>query len=220
MKNIDVKISGDRACFTNVHWKGETYSYDIITPSAARNILQSIYWKPQFDYIIKEIRVLKEIKTDYIRTNGIKCGINYKINKEILNGIVRGDNIVQRSMTYLRDVEYVVTVEFKLNGNEYYEKNEILTSEKMTDDERYNKHYGILKRRLLNGQHWKMPYMGIREFPAKVEFIEKRDIPSSVLKGEFSVGRMLYDYDYKKQEPIWFNAVLNDGILKNIQGEN
>lgn len=54
----EVKVYGEYGCFTRPENKAEPVSYEAITPSAARGILESIYWKPEFEWHVREVEIL------------------------------------------------------------------------------------------------------------------------------------------------------------------
>ena len=58
--SLTVKVWGDFACFTRPEMKAERVSYPVMTPSAARGILEAIFWKPEFSWIVRQIDVLNE----------------------------------------------------------------------------------------------------------------------------------------------------------------
>jgi CRISPR-associated protein Cas5d len=49
--------------------KVERVSYDVMTPSAARGILEAIHWKPAIAWTIDRIHVLKLIRFQTFRRN-------------------------------------------------------------------------------------------------------------------------------------------------------
>ena len=68
---IKIRVSGDYALFTRPEMKVERVSYDIITPSAARGIIEAVYWKPAIRWVIDKIHVLNEIEFTNIRRNEV-----------------------------------------------------------------------------------------------------------------------------------------------------
>ena len=68
---VKLKVWGDYACFTRPEMKAERVSYDVITPSAARGILEAIHWKPAIRWVIDKIHVLNEIRFENIRRNEV-----------------------------------------------------------------------------------------------------------------------------------------------------
>lgn len=209
-----MEISGDYALFTRSEFKVERCSYDIITPSAARGILEAIYWKPAIRYIIDKIHVYNEPKFTNIRRNEVSVKLLASDAKQLMKGnttakgyINTKEVIQQRASMVLKDVRYVIEAHFEL-------------TEKAGNEDTEEKHYNIALRRLRNGQFFHAPCMGCREFPAKFQIIEG-DIPKSDLVGERDLGFMLFDMDFsdvRNIQPMFFRAKMVDGIvdLRNI----
>ena len=213
---IKILVEGDYALFTRPELKVERYSYDFITPSAARGILESIYWKPQIKWRINRIHVLKKPIFTTILRNEVDC----KISDSEVRKLMRKSNsakgyidttksIQQRSATVLKNVKYVIEADFIMTGN------------KSEEDDTPKKHYNIILRRLRNGQYYHKSYLGTREFPAKVTLLEE-ECPNSELTGEQDYGMMLYDMDYTDKNnivPIFFRAKMVDGIVDLTNAE-
>ena len=70
-KPFRLRVSGDNACFTRPEMKVERVSYDVMTPSAARGILEAILWKPAIKWNILQIDVLNPIKWESVRRNEV-----------------------------------------------------------------------------------------------------------------------------------------------------
>jgi CRISPR-associated protein Cas5d len=56
-----LKVIGENACFTRPEMKVERVSYDVMTPSSARGILEAILWKPAIRWRVLQIDVLNPI---------------------------------------------------------------------------------------------------------------------------------------------------------------
>lgn len=208
---IRVLVQGKRACFTRPEFKSERVSYDVITPSAARGLIESIYWKPAISWHIDRIEVLNEIKFDTFRRNELAGKLSYaEAKKAMCDGdlacAVASSARQQRAMTYLRDVAYVIDAHFTMTSH---------AGESDTPE----KHYNIVLRRLRKGQCFTQPVLGCREFPASVSLLERGD---EVAKGFYSqsgerdLGFMLYDLDFSNQEspaPLFFRAKMIDGVV-------
>ncbi|MTI95230.1 MAG: type I-C CRISPR-associated protein Cas5 [Firmicutes bacterium] len=204
---VKLHVSGDYACFTRPEMKVERVSYDVITPSAARGIIEAIYWKPAIRWIIDRIHVLNEIKFTNIRRNEVSEKISAASIKKVMNGgavdlsLIASEARQQRASMVLRDVSYVIEAHFEL-------------TEKAGPDDHPEKHYNIALRRLRRGQCYHQPYLGTREFAAKFELLEA-DIPSSVYSGEQDLGWMLWDLDFENNmTPIFFRARMKNGIIE------
>ncbi len=211
--NIDV--SGNYALFSRPEFKVERVSYDIITPSAARAIVEAIYWKPAIKYVIDTIHIYNEPQFTNIRRNEVSAKILYSDMKKLMEKnegksyLNTKEIIQQRASTLLKDVHYTISGHFEMTGK--YSDSE---------DECKEKHYNVLLRRLRNGQCFTQPYLGCKEFPAKVEIIEG-EIPKSTLKGERDLGYMLYDMEYGEDiiQPTYFRAKMVDGIVNLKEAE-
>jgi CRISPR-associated protein Cas5d len=205
---VKLRVWGDYACFTRPEMKAERVSYDVMTPSAARGILEAIHWKPALAWKINRIHVMKPIRFDSIRRNEVTRKISERNIKTAMNG---GDIDLhqyasaqnerqQRAALVLRDVEYVIEAHFEL-------------TEKAGESDNHGKHCDIFFRRAREGQCHMRPYFGCREFPVNFELLEK-DIPKSALKGEVDLGWMLWDIDFTNDmQPIFFRPTMRDGVI-------
>ena len=212
---IKIRVSGDYALFTRPEMKVERVSYDIITPSAARGIIEAVYWKPAIRWVIDKIHVLKEIEFTNIRRNEVSEKISTREAERRMNGATdlffldTTDKRQQRAALVLKNVDYIIEAHFDLTDK---------AGEEDTDE----KHYNIILRRLRKGQHFHAPCLGTREFGAKVELIEDGEpVPQSPL-GDMELGWMLYDLDFSDAadiKPQFFKALLKDGVLdlKNLE---
>lgn len=208
---IIIRVRGQYALFTRPEMKVERVSYDVITPSAARGIIEAVYWKPAIRWIIDKIHVLNEIQFTNIRRNEVSEKASTDNIMQVMKGskkelfISAVDNRQQRASMVLKDVDYIIEAHFVKVEKEWREG----------DSE--EGHYNIVLRRLRNGQHFHAPCLGTREFPAKVEIIEdKRNIPISSLTGVRDFGWMLYDLDFSNPrdiKPKFFKAEMCEGII-------
>jgi CRISPR-associated protein Cas5d len=212
---IKIRVSGEYALFTRPEMKVERVSYDVITPSAARGIIEAIYWKPAICWKIDKIHVLNEIEFTNIRRNEVSEKISDSEARRRMNGsqepfyldVSDQRNRQQRAALVLKNVDYVIEAHFDL-------------TEKAGEEDTVEKHYNIVLRRLRKGQHFHAPCLGTREFGAKVELIEDAPIPKSVLKDNRDLGWMLYDLDFSDSQdiqPQFFKATLNNGVLDLTQ---
>ncbi len=206
---IMVEVWGEYAAFNRPELKTERVSYDCMTPSAARGILEAIYWHPGLKYCIDSIYVCNPIKTANIRRNEVKDKISaravkvemQKGNKEFY--LCTADSIQQRAALVLKDVRYVIEAHFEMTS----EANETDNPGKFQD---------IIKRRLKRGQCYHTPYFGVREFPASFRLWDRQQPVQTAYQGQKDLGYMLYDLDYQGEsgiEPMFFHAVLHDGRL-------
>lgn len=203
---IKLKVWGDYACFTRPEMKVERVSYDVMTPSAARGILEAIYWKPAITWEIDRIHVMKPVKFDNIRRNEVLGKIPLAPVKTAFSGKEAvlfkdsNDERVQRASMVLRDVEYYIEAHFNM-------------TDKKGPEDTVEKHYNIAIRRMRKGQCFHHPYFGCREFPVQFEFVEG-DIPASELKGKKDLGLMLWDIDFANDmAPVFFRAEMSNGVI-------
>lgn len=203
---LKVKVWGDYACFTRPEMKAERVTYDVMTPSAARGILEAIHWKPAIRWVVDRIHVLNEIRFDNIRRNEVSGKIPVTTVKTAMKGEPvalgqsAGDDRQQRATLLLRDVAYVIEAHFVM-------------TDKAGAADSPEKHHNMALRRLRQGQCFHRPYLGCREFPAQFEVVEG-PTPPSCLKGERDLGWMLWDIDFPlKMTPRFFRAVMRDGVI-------
>jgi CRISPR-associated protein Cas5d len=227
---ITLKVSGDYALFSRPEMKVERVSYDVITPSAARGVLEAIYWKPQIRWIIDEIRVLNPIRFTNIRRNEIASKISVKgasgVNAAMANPAIRPDLDVagdrqQRASLLLKDVAYVIKAHIHILDTRV-EKD----GAPVPENEAVGKHLDMFKRRARKGQVFHQPYFGCREFPVRFELIESQaDMPKphDSLLGEKDLGFMLLDLEFqqdrkslkvKSTTPHFFRASMHDGVIQ------
>lgn len=208
-----ILVKGDYALFTRPEMKVERVSYDVPTPSALIGLISSIYWHRGVKYVIDKIYVYNPINFSNILRNEVKDKLSFTSVKAQMKGtkddisIYRDESITQRASLLLKDVCYGVEFHFELTD----EKEETTTEEKC---------YNILLRRLRKGQSFSQPFLGCREFPAKVSITEELDKPN--MKGEVDLGYMLYDLVYKKDSegnptddatPRFFRPKMVDGVI-------
>lgn len=208
---IKLKCWGEWACFTRPEMKVERVSYDVITPSAARGVVEAIYWKPEIRWVIDRLTVLEPIKFTSLRRNEVGCKIPagaassaMKAGKGNL-GIIIEDNRQQRAGLMLRDVAYVIEAHFDVIKNDKGEANPIA------------KHLDTFNRRAREGKCFTRPYLGLRECAADFELIEKDSPPPTIhnsLMGERDLGWMLHDIDFAHgNQPRFFHAIMRDGVI-------
>lgn len=207
---VKVSVWGDYALFTRPEFKAERCSYDIITPSAARGILESVYWHPGMRWVIDRIYIQKPIQFTSVRRNEVKSKILASSVLQAYNGsdkplyISTKEDIVQRASLMLYDVAYVVDAHFEM-------------TEKANDSDNPGKFKDIIMRRLRKGECYHMPYFGCREFPANFALCEDEEIRTAYDEvDEKDLGFMLYDLDYSDPEnvqPMFFRAVMRHGVV-------
>ncbi len=202
---VKLKVWGERACFTRPEMKVERVSYDVMTPSAARAVIEAIYWKPSIRWVIERIHVLKPIRFENIRRNEVSKKLSKSaITKAMKDGVSPvelfiEENRQQRAAMVLRDVAYIIEAHF-----------EALEA----DGQNEGKHLDMFNRRLVKGQCFYQPYLGVREFSAHFEAVET--IPPTPHKGERDLGWMLYDMNFSDKKhirPMFFHARMIDGVV-------
>ena len=207
---VKVKVWGDFALFSRPEMKVERCSYDVITPSAARGILDAVYWHPGLHWVIDKIYVKKPIRFTSVRRNEVKSKILASSLLQAYNGadkplyISAREDIVQRASVLLCDVEYVIEAHFEM-------------TDKANATDNPGKFKDIVMRRLRRGECYHMPYFGCREFPAHFCLCEEEEIQTAYEEvEEKDLGFMLYDMDYTEREdiqPMFFRAVMRRGVI-------
>ena len=207
---VKLLVSGERACFTRPEMKVERVSYDVITPSAARGVLEAIHWKPAFTWRIERLTVLKPIKFETIRRNEVASRIpSLNVKKAMNAGSTEGlalyvdEDRQQRAATILKDVAYVIEARIDLK-------------DPANADEPIGKHLDIFNRRARKGQCFHRPCLGTREFAADFELIEvELPAPHDSLMGQRDLGWMALDIDFARGGlPLFFKATMRDGMIE------
>lgn len=222
-------VEGDNACFTRPELKVERVSYDVPTPCALEGMIKSVYWKPSIRYRIDKIVVFNPVRFMNIRRNEVKEKIKMSAVTSAMKGkggspelFINSEMISQRSGMVLRDVRYGVEFHFELTGlrNEH-------------EDECEEKHYNILLRRLRQGQCFRQPVLGCREFAVKsIRLVESFPFEqiSPELEGDTDLGFMLYGMKYAdnsmpvngnwddpvfsdKADPVFYRPHMIDGVI-------
>lgn len=207
---ICMEVWGAYASFNRPEMKVERVSYDLITPSAARGLIESIYWHPGIRWIVDRIHVLAPIRFASLRRNEVKSTVSARNARAAMERgygelyLVTSQDIQQRAALLLQNVRYAIEAHFEI------------VPERAGAGDNPGKFQDIVSRRIAKGQFYSQPYLGCREFPA--HFAPCRDIPPcpEELRGERDLGYMLYDMDYSAPEnirPLFFRAVLRDGVL-------
>ena len=207
--SIQVEVWGDMACFTRPEMKVERVSYDVMTPSAARGLIEAIYWHPGLRWVIDRIRVCAPIRFSNLRRNEVKATVNARAARTVMER-GRGElylsapqEIQQRATLLLRDVRYVIEAHSEL-------------TDRAAPGDNPGKFQDIMLRRLKKGQFYHQPCFGCREFPARFALCQAPPPCPPELAGERDLGWMLYDLDYSDPDnirPLFFRARLQDGVL-------
>jgi CRISPR-associated protein Cas5d len=189
--------------------KVERVSYEVMTPSAARGILEAIYWKPSICWVVTRIGVLNPIVFDSVRRNEVGETIS---TDKILSAMKHGKPLTlvvsdvrvrqQRTSLVLRDVAYVIEARFEL-------------TDKAGPEEGVGKHLDCFNRRARTGKCYHRPYLGCREFPAHFELLDGK-APVSKLENypPRDLGVMLYDIDFSNaMTPLFYRPQLECGFI-------
>jgi CRISPR-associated protein Cas5d len=227
---IRVRVSGDFACFTRPETKVERFTYPVMTPSAARNILDAICWRPQMRWIVTAITVLKPIRTMSVLRNEVQSKLSPSAVEKwmrepasftpLVAGAGQDTDSTPRNTTLLRDVAYWIDAypQVFVAKDPRKEANRIARAEggetdlESVEDNTPNKYIAMLGRRVGKGQCYQRPYLGCREFAAEFGPPREEDCP---IPETMDLGRMLYDIAFlpRGNEAVFFDARLVDGVL-------
>ncbi|QDU72626.1 type I-C CRISPR-associated protein Cas5c [Mucisphaera calidilacus] len=231
---VRLRVWGPTACFARPEMKVEAVSYDVMTPSAARGIVEAIYWKPEIRWVITAIHVLSPIRFMSLRTNGVASKIPAKgaVGSAMKKGsgaiaLYADEDRQQFAAQVLRDVHYIIEARF----------------ETLSGSDNAGKHLGMFQRRADSGQCFHRPYLGRREHEAFFAWVDpETTVPApseplpadwttepypviaqadrASLSGERDLGYMLWDIDHPSDRtPHFFKAVLRDGVIRDIDQE-
>ncbi len=204
---IQLEVWGAYALFSRPELKVERVSYDVPTPSAARGIVEAVYYHPGLRWVIDRIHVLNPIRFVSIRRNEVTDKISGRNVRQAAQGggqalyLVTSQKIVQRSSLLLQDVHYVIEAHFEM-------------TDKAAPSDNPGKFQDIVTRRMERGQCFHTPYFGCREFP--VSFRRWPGGPIPTIDETRDLGLMLYDFDYSDPAaitPTYFRARLEHGVL-------
>lgn len=205
---VKVEVWGDFACFSRQEMKVERITYDVMTPSAARGLLEAVYWHPGMRWFIDNIYVLSPIQFTNVRRNEVKSKILASNVKGAMTGgknelfLSTSSDIQQRSSLVLQNVHYVIEAHFEM-------------TDRANEGDNAGKFQDIIKRRLRRGQCFHQPYFGCREFPARFREWSGDEIPC--IEETRDLGYMLWDLDYSDSndiKPMFFRAKLENGVLR------
>ncbi|MCP3065619.1 type I-C CRISPR-associated protein Cas5c [Myxococcus sp. K38C18041901] len=196
-KRFRVRAGGPLACFTRPEMKAERMSYEVMTPSAARGVLEAILWKPAIRWQVHEIAVLAPVRWTSFRRN--------EVNSRAVVGkldYVADEDRAQRNTVALRDVDYAITASFSLVPG------------KAGPEDNVRKFEEMFERRLEKGQFFHAPYLGCREFAARVEPMGEDIRPVDLEVERRPLGLVFYDFEFgESTRPLFFEAYLDRGVL-------
>jgi CRISPR-associated protein Cas5d len=200
-----VRARGPYACFTRPEFKAERVTYEVMTPSAARGILEAILWKPAIRWRVEGINVLAPIKLIAVKRNEVarKASAGGDPARYFAD---QDRNRVQRNTLMLRDVDYIIEASFELTA-------------RAGPDDSIQKFLEMFQRRLSKGQCFHTPYLGCREFAAQVEPAPEHWGVPEELRGRRDLGLMLHDLEFAgdgsgRGVPYFFPARLDDGRIE------
>lgn len=206
--SIRVRVWGDFACFSRPETKVERYSYPVITPSAARNVIDSICWRPQMRWIVSCITLLKPVRYLSVLRNEVQSKLSPATVKRWMKdtseftplsaGAGQDTEGTPRNTTLLRDVAYWIDAYPMVLDP--------------SGDNTPMKYAAMLERRVEKGQCFQRPYLGCREFAAEFG----PPLPDDRPIGEsFDIGRMLYDVVFAPQgnRAAFFDAKVENGAM-------
>lgn len=206
--SVRVKVTGQFACWTRPEAKVERTSYECMTPSAARNILDAICWRPQMRWVVTRISILRPVQFIALRRNEVQSKVSptnirkWMEDPSEFSPFVAGAGsaeVTQRNTLALKDVAYIIDA-YPL----------VYTP---TDENHAVKFISMMNRRVEKGQCFQRPSLGCREFAAEFFPVEDSDQPIASL--DIDLGRMLYDVVFRETErrPVFFDAKVRGGVL-------
>lgn len=204
---IRIEVWGPYALFTRPEMKVERVSYDVPTPSAARGIIESVYFHPGLHWKIDRIYVRNAITFTNVRRNEVKSKALASTTRSAMQGsgkpiyIDASEDIQQRAAIMLTNVRYVFEAHFDM-------------TDKANPGDNPGKFQDIVKRRLRRGQCYSQPYLGTRECTAHFRLWEDDEIPT--IQETRDLGWMLWDMDYTDPTnitPMFFRAQMVNGVI-------
>lgn len=214
--SVKVEVWGPYALFSQPELKVERCSYSVMTPSAARGLLEAVYWHPGMKWRVDRIHVLNPIAFTGVRRNEMASKISARTVSAVMKGgrgelyLATSEDIQQRAATVLRDVHYVIEAHFDL-------------TDKAAPGDNEGKFCDIIRRRLEKGQCYHQPCFGCREFPAHFKKWEGGEIVTAYPNEDQDLGLMLYDMDYSDPRnitPMFFRGRLQKGVLNVPEPES
>ena len=212
MKPYCLEIAGELACFTRPEMKVERVSYDVITPSAARSVFEAILWKPAIRWHVRRIEVLKPVRFMNLRRNEVGSKVSASNVTKAMNGsdidlAIYADDPserAQRASLLLRDVAYRIHADLEVRADRQ-------------DPMPPQKHHAMFERRATNGQWVNQPYLGCREFAARVRLVTDPASEPAPISDTRDLGWMLHDLDFSDPadpQPVFFRAQMNAGVIE------
>jgi len=214
VQGVRLHVWGERALFSRPEMRVERVSYDVITPSAARGVLEAIHWKPAIVWRVERLRVLKPIRFESIRRNEVGSRVSAgKVAAAMRARSTEGlatyvdDDRQQRAATVLRDVAYVIEARVDLTARGRADASDSVA-----------KHLDMFKRRAERGQCFHRPCLGTREFACDFALLDADPpAPDPSLLGERDLGWMALDMEFGPGTaitPRFFRPVMRDGVIE------
>jgi CRISPR-associated protein Cas5d len=210
MKSYCLEVSGEFACFTRPEMKVERVSYDVITPSAARAVFESVFWKPAIRWNVRRLEVLEPIRWINLRRNEVASVVSTR-NVEQAMSKGEGDLAIyieedrqQRAGLFLRDVAYRIHADLEVRTDR-------------DDHEPAQKFFAMFERRAAAGQCVNQPYLGCREFAASFRLVAEPALERPPIRESRDLGWMLHDLDFRDPadpQPVFFRARMNAGVIE------
>jgi CRISPR-associated protein Cas5d len=192
LSTLSLRCWGEYALFTRPEFKVERISYDAPTPSAAEGILKAIFWKPEFDWVIEQIWILKPIQ-HYLSIVRNEVKLTQSISRD---GFIASEERTQRHSLLLRDIEYIITAHIELKPHA---------------DKPLRAYEDQFNRRVDKGQYFQHPYFGCQEFPA---YFEKPNGDETPIDYSVNLGQTLTKIKYVPDPggPITFKVKDQSGV--------
>lgn len=197
---VTLRVSGDWACFTRPEFKLERVSYDALTPTAARGILEAVLWHPEFRWVVERVRVLKPIRYVSVRRNEVDGTFPARLLQGDLPSIDISDprRRLQRHSLLLADVDYVVEARIALTEKGAHQP--------------LAKYVGMFQRRVARGQHFRPPVLGCREFIADVTEVDRTRSPIAEDRDLGSMPLMIWRAG--RVDPLFYPARMVQGVIE------
>jgi CRISPR-associated protein Cas5d len=209
-KRFCLEMAGGYACFTRPEMKVERVSYDVITPSAARAVFETILWKPAIRWHIRRIEVLRPVRWMNLRRNEVASVVSTRNVQQAMAagegdlGILVEEDRQQRAALLLRDVAYRVHADLEVLDNG-------------SDAQPPQKFFSMFERRAEKGQWVNQPYLGCREFDARVRLVTSPGAEPPPIAETRDLGWMLHDLDFSHPsdpQPVFFRAQMTAGVIE------
>ncbi len=201
---LALKVWADLACFTRPEMKVERVTYSVMTPSAARGVLEAVFWKPEIRWHVEEIWVLQPIRYASILRNEVNSRQSERAARSWQadgGGYDASSDRSQRHTLALRDVAYLIKARVELKPHAD------------ADPAKYRDQF---RRRVDSGRCFATPYLGCREFSAAFAAPDGNEQPIDLTD---ELGPMLLDLDYRpdasgRGTPRFFDARIERGVLR------